>query len=178
MKNIHQPDVEKFTTTNEISRKEMLTNMGVLAGASLLNPIDVFSGTKTKPEPQPNNNMFSLKGKTAIVTGAARGIGRAIAIALASAGADIMGIDIAAAASPEVIYASATKQELDETGRLVKALKQKFIPVVADTRDIDAIRVAVNQAIKEFGKVDILVADAGIQVYSPIAEMSNGNGKM
>ncbi len=98
-------------------------------------------------------------------------------MALAQAGADIMGIDIAGVASPEVIYTPASPDELEETGRLVQAQKRRFIGVPADTRDLAALRAAVERAQKEFGKVDIAVADAGIQVYAPLAEMNDRQWK-
>ena len=149
--------------------------MGLIAGSSVLGPIAKY-GTKPGLVPQPAFN-FSLNGKFAIVTGAARGIGRAIAVGLASAGADVMGIDIAGVASPEVTYESATKQDLDETGRLVKMQQRRFIPVVADIRDLGALKKAADLAVKEFGKIDILVGNAAIQVYTPVAKMNDRQWK-
>jgi NAD(P)-dependent dehydrogenase (short-subunit alcohol dehydrogenase family) len=67
-----------------------------------------------------------LTGKSAIVTSAARGIGRAIAVALANAGADIMGLDIAAIVSSAVIYPASSEEELTETRRLVEAENRRF----------------------------------------------------
>jgi NAD(P)-dependent dehydrogenase (short-subunit alcohol dehydrogenase family) len=153
----------------------LATSLSALAGASVLAH-DAGAAESSVSETRPLHN-FSLEGKSAIVTGAARGIGRAIAVALAHAGADVMGIDIAGVASPEVIYAAASLEELEETGRLVKAQKRRFIGVQADTRDIAALRAAVERAQKEFGKIDIVVADAGIQVYSPLAEMTDQQWK-
>lgn len=156
-------------------RRMIATSAAALAGSL---PLAQVRGAAS-PEPgdtTPKIN-FSLQGKSAIVTGAARGIGRAIAVALANAGADIMGIDICAAASPGVIYPPATQADLDETGRLVQAEKRKFIGVKADTRDFNALRAAAERAQKEFGKIDIAVADAGIQVYGPLAEMTDQNWK-
>ncbi|HEV7232418.1 MAG TPA: SDR family NAD(P)-dependent oxidoreductase, partial [Bacteroidia bacterium] len=156
---------------NGISRRKMIeTSIGALACATVLGSTGLMAAA-AKPEPEtPPKNNFSLRGKSAIVTGAARGIGRAIAIALAEAGADIMGIDIAAPASPEVIYPAATKQDLDETGKRVEALKRRFVAIQADTRDITAMRAAAEKAQNEFGKIDIVVADAGIQVYASVLE--------
>jgi SDR family mycofactocin-dependent oxidoreductase len=159
-----------------ISRRKMLaTSLGVLAGATLLG--NKISLEPAKEESKKNLNDFSLTGKCAVITGAARGIGRAIAVALATAGADIMGIDICDVASPDVIYNPATEAELNETGRQVKELKRRFIAFKADTRDIEALRAAAEQAHNEFGKIDILVADAGIQVYSSLADMTDRQWK-
>jgi NAD(P)-dependent dehydrogenase (short-subunit alcohol dehydrogenase family) len=160
----------------DMSRRKMLTTMGLLAGASLVNPGSVFSSSpkaKTAQTSDKINDPFSLKGKSAIVTGAARGIGRAIAVALATAGADIMGIDIAGPASPEIIYPAATQDDLKETGSLVEEQKRRFISVAADIRNLDSLKQAADRAVKEFGKIDILVADAGIQVYGPVAKMTD-----
>jgi hypothetical protein len=94
-------------TPADLSRRRMLaTSLSALAGASVLAH-DAGAAESSVSETRPLHN-FSLEGKSAIVTGAARGIGRAIAVALAHAGADVMGIDIAGVASPEVIYAAAS----------------------------------------------------------------------
>jgi NAD(P)-dependent dehydrogenase (short-subunit alcohol dehydrogenase family) len=60
---------------------------------------------------------FSLQGKSALITGAARGIGRAICWALAAAGADVMGLDICAVAAPNLTYPPATSDDLDAVGK-------------------------------------------------------------
>jgi len=162
--------------TSGMSRRKMITtSVAALAGATAIGNSKLLNALEPKLD-SPKTD-FSLKGKSAIVTGAARGIGRAIAVALASAGADVMGIDIAGVVSPEVIYPPATKEDLDETGKQVEAQKRRFIPVKADIRDINAIKSAVDKAEKEFGKVDIFVADAGIQVYSSLAEMTDQQWK-
>lgn len=166
---------EKEHGGDEISRRKMITAMGLLGGASIIKPVAGFASEKAA-DPAPNLN-FSLKGKSAIVTGAARGIGRAICVALAASGADIMGIDVAARVSAATVYKPATKEDLDETARQVQALQRHFIPVVADIRDENAMNAAANRAIKEFGKVDILVANAAIQMYFPVAEMTVQNWK-
>ena len=151
----------------EMSRRKMLTGMG-LASVSMVVP-SVMKAAATNQQP---SNNFSLQGKSAIVTGAARGIGRAIAVALAEAGADIMGIDICAAASTETTFKPATRDDLTDTEKLVRAKQRIFIPVVADIRDMKAMEDATAKAIKEFGKIDILIANAGIQTYVPVAQMN------
>lgn len=72
--------------------------------------------------------FFDLSGKVAVVTGAARGIGRAAATALAAAGADIAGIDIAGPVSRTLDYAPASEADLAETGRAVEALDRRWVP--------------------------------------------------
>jgi NAD(P)-dependent dehydrogenase (short-subunit alcohol dehydrogenase family) len=114
-----------------------------------------------------------LSGKTAVVTGAARGIGRAIAVAFAQQGADVMGIDICGVASPASEAAPATRQDLDETARMVKQYGRKFSPVVADVRDIKALRSAAEAANRDFGHIDVVVANAAIQTYAPLLTMDD-----
>ena len=155
-----------------VTRREMIATLSMAAGVSLTGgKMDGLQG-----EPIPISN-YSLKGKSAIVTGAGRGIGRAIAVALAQQGADILGIDIAGPVTSVSPLQPATPAELDETGRLVMAEKKKFIGVKADIRDLGALKDAAGRAIKEFGKIDILVANAAIQVYSPLNEMNDAQWK-
>jgi NAD(P)-dependent dehydrogenase (short-subunit alcohol dehydrogenase family) len=114
-----------------------------------------------------------LKGKVAIITGAARGIGRAIAVDMAANGADIVGIDINTTVSPTVEYIAATPGDLEETGKLVRASGRKFLGITADIRNIAALRAAATQAEQAMGHVDIVVANAGIQVFKPLLEMED-----
>ena len=117
--------------------------------------------------------MKRLQGKTAVITGAARGIGRAIAVAYAREGAAIMGIDKAASMSVATAYPPATADDLAETRRLGEAEGGRFIAVELDIRDLDALRAAAQQAKTELGRVDIVVANAGIQVFVPLLEMTD-----
>ena len=81
-----------------------------------------------------------LAGRVAVVTGAARGIGRAAAVALSRAGADVAGIDIAARVSSILDYEPATAEDLSETGRLAENAGGRWLHCVADQRDVDEIR--------------------------------------
>ncbi len=94
--------------------------------------------------------MLDLTGKSALVTGGARGIGKAICLTLAGQGADIAFVDVG---RPEV--AQATVAEIEALGR-----KAVFIP--ADVTDLEACEKAVKAALEAFGKVDILINNAGI----------------
>jgi NAD(P)-dependent dehydrogenase (short-subunit alcohol dehydrogenase family) len=114
-----------------------------------------------------------LRGKTAVITGAARGIGRAIAEAFAAEGADVMGIDIAGPASAISEAEPSSRADLDETARRVQARGRRFIGIVADVRDMAALRDAAKRAEKEFGRVDILVPNAAIQTMKPLLEMND-----
>jgi NAD(P)-dependent dehydrogenase (short-subunit alcohol dehydrogenase family) len=116
-----------------------------------------------------------LEGKVAIITGAARGIGRATAVAFAREGAAVMGIDIAGPVSATLEVAAATKDELDQTGRLVEAAGGTWDSYRLDQRDLPALRAAADRTVQAFGKIDILFANAGIQSFKPILEMEDAD---
>jgi NAD(P)-dependent dehydrogenase (short-subunit alcohol dehydrogenase family) len=116
-----------------------------------------------------------LKGKVAVVTGAARGIGRAAAVALAASGTDVAGVDICATVDPRSGVTPATKAELDETGTLVREAGGRWQSFVVDQRDLTTLRTAVVQVEHEFGGIDILFANAGIQAFRPLLEMEDAD---
>ncbi|HVE26469.1 MAG TPA: mycofactocin-coupled SDR family oxidoreductase [Sporichthya sp.] len=104
---------------------------------------------------------ISLAGKVAFVTGAARGQGRSHAIHLARAGADIIGLDLCAGIDT-VGYPPATFDDLAETVDLVEAEDSRMVAAVADVRDRDAVESALATGLDEFGRVDLVIANAGI----------------
>jgi NAD(P)-dependent dehydrogenase (short-subunit alcohol dehydrogenase family) len=115
-----------------------------------------------------------LAGKAALVTGAARGIGRATAVELARQGADVALLDIA---DPDAIpelrgYRLASRDELEEAARLVQAEGARALPLVADVRDWEAMRQASERAVRELGRggaLDVLVANAAIAINGKLA---------
>ena len=109
--------------------------------------------------------MGSLEGKVAFITGAARGQGRSHAVRLAAEGADIVGIDICAQMDT-VNYPMATSDDLAETVKLVEAEGRRMVAAEADVRDLDAVAAAVAQGIPEFGRLDIVLANAGVMTQS------------
>ncbi len=92
-------------------------------------------------------NQFSLEGKVAIVTGASTGLGQGISLGLASAGAEIVGVDYVA---------------MEDTAEKMAKLGKGFLPIVADLTSIEPLEGIIQSAVEKFGKVDILVNNAGI----------------
>lgn len=117
--------------------------------------------------------MTRLQHRIAVVTGAARGIGRASAVALAREGADVVGIDICAPVYPPSGVEPATERDLAETGRQVRSTGRRWLGIVADQRDISAMRDAAARVERELGGLDILLANAGIQAFAPLLEMDD-----
>lgn len=116
-----------------------------------------------------------VAGKVAVVTGAARGIGRASAVLLAQEGADVVGIDVAGPVSPTLEVAPATAAALEETGRMVQAAGRRWLPITLDQRDMPALRTAAAQVKQRLGGLDILFANAGIQAFKPLLEMEDAD---
>ena len=114
-----------------------------------------------------------LRSKVAVVTGAARGIGRATAIAFAREGADIIGLDICAPVDPRSGVEPSTPEDLEETGQLVRGAARRWLGIKLDQRDLPALRVAAVRGGQEFGGIDILFANAGIQSFHPLLEMED-----
>jgi NAD(P)-dependent dehydrogenase (short-subunit alcohol dehydrogenase family) len=116
-----------------------------------------------------------LHRKIAIITGAARGIGRAAAVALARAGADVVGVDICAVVDLHSGVVPATPHDLRETGRLVEASGRRWLGITADQRDLPALRDVAARVARELGGIDVLFANAGTQAFQPLLEMDDEN---
>jgi len=101
-----------------------------------------------------------LEGKVAIVTGASRGIGAAIAVALAQEGADI------------AIVARASKEKLYEVKRSIEGCNRQALPIMADVRESNDVNRMVKETLEKFKRIDILVNNAGIIRISPLVEMT------
>jgi (+)-trans-carveol dehydrogenase len=102
-----------------------------------------------------------VEGKVAFITGAARGQGRAHAVRLAQEGADIIAIDICKQVESVQIPLS-TPEDLAETADLVKGHNRRIYTAEVDVRDYEALKAAVDTGVGQLGRLDIIVANAGI----------------
>ncbi|HOG06639.1 MAG TPA: SDR family NAD(P)-dependent oxidoreductase, partial [Syntrophales bacterium] len=94
-----------------------------------------------------NTSYLSLQGKVAVVTGGSRGIGRAVALALADAGAD-------------VVVGSRKLADLEKVAEEIRAMGRKALAVAMHNREVESIKNFVDTVVKEFGRIDILVNNA------------------
>ncbi|WP_216899903.1 mycofactocin-coupled SDR family oxidoreductase [Nocardia alni] len=106
--------------------------------------------------------MGRVEGKVALITGAARGQGRSHAVRLAEEGARVVVTDVCHDISDALPYPLGTKEELEETVQLVRATGGECVAVQADVRSIGEIQAAVDAAVTEFGRLDIVIANAGV----------------
>ncbi|TDE04857.1 3-ketoacyl-ACP reductase [Flavobacterium sandaracinum] len=102
--------------------------------------------------------MNDLKNKNALITGAGKGIGKAVAIALAKEGVN-------------VILVARTQSDLDQVAQEVNALGVKSLTLIADVANIDSVNTAVEKALSEFKTIDILINNAGIAAFGKFLEL-------
>jgi (+)-trans-carveol dehydrogenase len=112
-----------------------------------------------------------VEGRVALITGGARGQGRSHALRLAQEGADIIVLD-ACKQIGTVPYGLATEEDLRDTAKQVEELGRRVIAVTADVRDYDAVAGAVEGAVSELGRLDIVCANAGINSYGKAIELT------
>src|ERR1700716_808517 len=105
--------------------------------------------------------MGRVQGKVAFITGAARGQGRSHAVMLASEGADIIATDLCESVG-WTTYAGSSQHDLDETVRQVEALGRRIVAYPADVRDRLALERAADAGVADLGRLDIVVANAGV----------------
>ena len=103
-----------------------------------------------------------VEGKVAFITGAARGQGRAHAVRLAQEGADIIAVDICKKIDTVDLIAASTPEDLAETADLVKGHNRRIYTAEVDVRDYDALKAALDTGVEQLGRLDIIVANAGI----------------
>jgi SDR family mycofactocin-dependent oxidoreductase len=115
--------------------------------------------------------MGLLEGKVALITGGARGVGRAHAVTCAREGADVVLVDVPNQVET-VPYATAARTDREQTCSEVESLGQRVVAVDADVRSQEQLDDAVSQGIAEFGRIDILIANAGIWMLAPFWEIT------
>jgi SDR family mycofactocin-dependent oxidoreductase len=104
---------------------------------------------------------LQFEGKVAFITGTARGQGRAHAVRFAEEGADIIAFDLCDQIA-SVGYPMATPEDLDETVNLVEKTGRRIVAEQGDVRDLDALKAVVAKGVAEFGRIDFVLANAGI----------------
>ena len=134
------------------------TRRAILTGGVAIGAAATLAGEAAGQDASPSG---AFSGKTAFVTGAARGIGRACAEALAAGGANVVLFDIAGQIT-EVPYPLATAEDLAATKAAIEALGVGCIAVAGDVRDLAAQKAAVERAVAEFGSLDFVIGNAGI----------------
>ncbi len=182
-------------TEHDPIRRSILLGGGLAAGVAMAGVVPAAAQTvqteqlpteldgKTMPEPPVEKSAGPIRpgrgsmltGKVAVVTGAARGIGRAIAVEFAANGADVVVLDICGPVSSASNATPATPDELAETVKQIQQYGRKVTSVQADIRDIAKLRSVADQAVQDHGKIDIVVANAAIQRWIPLMEMQDAD---
>lgn len=116
--------------------------------------------------------MGKLDGKVALVTGGARGIGRAAAMAMAKEGADVAVLDIGGGEQTPQGYANASNDELDRTVTEIEVLGRKGLALICDVRDKKQVQMAVDKTVEKLGVIDILVCNAGVLLPKPTWDLT------
>jgi SDR family mycofactocin-dependent oxidoreductase len=106
-----------------------------------------------------------LEGKVALVSGAARGQGRSHAVRMAQEGADVIAFDVCRQLGT-VPYPMATSEDLKETVRLVEDLDRRIVAREADVRDLAGVQAVVDEGVSQFGRLDVVSANAGIAGFA------------
>lgn len=151
--------------TNPMGRRSLLTAVAGAAGVAAV-------GAVASPAAAEAKRGGPLAGKTALVTGGARGAGKAIATKLAAQGADIALFD-APAKIASLAYPTSTPAELNATAReIARRHGVRCLPVPVDIRDAGQVEAGVAQVVKELRQLDIVIANAGVNTYGNLDALS------
>jgi len=137
----------EINTGKPLSRRTALRNMGAAAALPLVDPAD-------------SSSRRTVEGKVALVTGSGRNLGRAAVLELARQGADV------------VVNARSNREQADAVAREAESFGVRAIALLADVGDEQQVNQMVAEALERFGRIDILINNAGFRGSSPIAEMS------
>ena len=165
--NEHSANVDFSHDTVGTRRQFIRNSSGVIASAAALTGIASTTSAADKPLA---SNRFA--GRVAVITGGARGMGRSHVEQLAREGADIVICDIAASIG-SLDYPLASAADLAETQRRVEALGRKCLAVRADVRNAKAMQALIDRTVETFGKIDYLLANAGILSMGKAAYLSD-----
>jgi len=139
----------EINTGKPLSRRTALGGMGAAMALPLVGP---------GPAPSPSSR--AVEGKVALVTGSGRNLGRATVLELARRGADV------------IVNARTNRGEAEAVAREAEALGVRALALLADVGDEQQVNQMVEEALEQFGRIDILINNAGFRASSPIAEMS------
>lgn len=129
------------------------------------------SATMSTSSSSPGLTPLRLKGKVALITGAARGIGRAQAVRFAQEGADVVALDVCGPVDT-VLVPPSSPADLDRTAALVAEAGARVHTEIVDVRDLAALHAAVDRGVQRFGGLDVVCATAGITSRGMAVEMS------
>jgi NAD(P)-dependent dehydrogenase (short-subunit alcohol dehydrogenase family) len=152
------------------NRRDVLK--AVVLGAGSLAATSVLGSTALAQESRFNPTKKELSGKTAFITGGARGIGLAVAEEMANAGANIVIYDIATEQIPNIGYNLSTVSDLQLAKTNIEKIGVKCIAIKGDVRNFKSIESAMAQAVSTFGSLDIVVANAGVTQAGNIEEFN------
>lgn len=154
-----------------ISRRHAL-RVGALGALGAATAAVMPSGSAAAQSSSSSNGNKELAGKTAFITGGARGIGLAAGEELAKAGANIVLFDIATAQLPNVQYPLSSEDDLASAKARIEELGARCLAVKGDVRSLAEQKQAMSQAVNTFGSLDIVVANAGVSQAGRIEDFS------
>lgn len=148
-----------------ISRRQFVVSAGAVTASS--------ATASTAQAVTPERPAGRFAGKVAWITGGARGQGRSHARRLAAEGADIILSD-SMTSLPTIEYPMASQADLDETAAMIRAMGRRVLALRSDVRDPAAVTEVAQKGVEMFGRIDLLIANAGVYGTSPLASMSDG----